>query len=90
MGPGGSAYYGALRPDTISSNLPEFLKQKLKARGILKDEPAKDNIVASDNRLTNQARQSPAIMATSTLPSEWVLLFHSLVFTNSESEFFRQ
>ncbi|PWA62825.1 WW domain-containing protein [Artemisia annua] len=60
------------KQNSNTKDLPEFLKQKLKARGILKDEPAKDNIVASDNRLTNQARQSPAITATSTLPSEWI------------------
>lgn len=32
-----------------NNDLPEFLKQKLRARGILKDEPAKDNSATSDN-----------------------------------------
>ncbi|CAI9291786.1 unnamed protein product [Lactuca saligna] len=81
--PGGGAYYGALKPDTLSSgsngnekhesgpniseqsnDLPEFLKQKLKARGILKDE--------SDNKLKNQVNQSPEFMAPSTLPPGWI------------------
>ena len=39
--PGGGAYYGAPNPNidapSESKELPEYLKQKLKARGILKD-----------------------------------------------------
>ncbi|XP_071703438.1 uncharacterized protein [Rutidosis leptorrhynchoides] len=90
--PGGGAYYGASRPNTISSgsngsgqtiteqprqnpntdNLPEFLKQKLRARGILKDEQPKNDTAASDNRLNNQVSQSPDIMVPSTLPPGWI------------------
>lgn len=43
--PGGGAYSGALRPasktteqNSAGKDLPEYLKQKLKARGILKDQ----------------------------------------------------
>ncbi|KAK1407696.1 hypothetical protein QVD17_39318 [Tagetes erecta] len=54
-----------------TNDLPEFLKQKLRARGILKDEPAKDDAAKSDN-LTNQVKQSPEITVTSTLPPGWI------------------
>nr|GEW85764.1 retrotransposon protein, putative, Ty1-copia subclass [Tanacetum cinerariifolium] len=37
------------KQNSNTKDLPEFLKQKLKARRILKDEPAKDNIVSFDN-----------------------------------------
>lgn len=96
--PGGGAYYGASRSNTISSgsngnekhesgqsisehpkqkpnsnDLPEYLKQKLKARGILKDEPAKeDTSTVSDNKLKNQVMQSPEIMTPATLPPGWI------------------
>ncbi|KAJ0747519.1 putative WW domain, Thioredoxin-like superfamily [Helianthus annuus] len=56
------------KPNT--NDLPEFLKQKLKARGILKDEPAKDT-TTSDNNL-NQVKQSPEITVPSTLPPGWI------------------
>lgn len=90
--PGGGAYYGASRPNTISSgnngnenhesaqsiseqpkqnpntnDLPEFLKQKLRARGILKDEQAKN-----ENKLNNQVTQLPEITVPSTLPLGWI------------------
>ncbi|KAJ9566871.1 hypothetical protein OSB04_002837 [Centaurea solstitialis] len=96
--PGGGAYYGASRSNTISSgsngienhesgqsiseqpkqkpnsnDLPEYLKQKLKARGILKDEPAKDDTsTVSDNNMKNQVRQSPEITTPATLPPGWI------------------
>ncbi|KAI3689069.1 hypothetical protein L2E82_47017 [Cichorium intybus] len=44
-----------------TNDLPEYLKQKLKARGILTDESA--------NKLKNQ---SPELMAPSTLPPGWI------------------
>ncbi|KAI3821265.1 hypothetical protein L1987_08829 [Smallanthus sonchifolius] len=84
--PGGGAYYTASRTDTISpgsngnerheqkpntNDLPEFLKQKLRARGILKDEPAKDDTATSDN-LKNQVKQSPEITVPSTLSPGWI------------------
>ncbi|KAL8216270.1 hypothetical protein R6Q57_023107 [Mikania cordata] len=55
------------KPNT--NDLPEFLKQKLRARGILKDEPVKNDTVTSDN---NQVKQSPEITVPSTLPSGWI------------------
>lgn len=49
--PGGGAYYGAPKPniDTPgkSKELPEYLKQKLKARGILKDDTEKGSPVST-------------------------------------------
>ncbi|XP_062166602.1 uncharacterized protein LOC133872942 isoform X2 [Alnus glutinosa] len=46
--PGGGAYYGAPNPNidtpTDSKELPEYLKQKLKARGILKDDTEKGSL----------------------------------------------
>ncbi|KAK9987019.1 hypothetical protein SO802_031970 [Lithocarpus litseifolius] len=43
--PGGGAYYGAQKPNidtpSKSKELPDYLKQKLKARGILKDDTEK-------------------------------------------------
>lgn len=57
--PGGVAYYGSSRPElnkesekkSASKELPEYLKQKLRARGILKDDtgnghPLKDDSVS--------------------------------------------
>lgn len=58
------------KPNT--NDLPEFLKQKLRARGILKDEAAKDDTAALDNKLKNQVIQSPEMMAPSTLPPGWI------------------
>ncbi|KAI3736959.1 hypothetical protein L2E82_26949 [Cichorium intybus] len=55
-------------PNNNTNDLPEYLKQKLKARGILKDE--------SDNKLKNQ---SPELMAPSTLPPGWVSLTSGLL-----------
>jgi hypothetical protein len=49
--PGGGAYYGAPNPNidtpTDSKELPEYLKQKLKARGILKDDTEKGSLVST-------------------------------------------
>ncbi|XP_076898574.1 uncharacterized protein LOC143552184 isoform X1 [Bidens hawaiensis] len=54
-----------------SNDLPEFLKQKLRARGILKEEPTKDDAANADN-LKSQVKQSPEITGTSTLPPGWI------------------
>ncbi|XP_076890839.1 uncharacterized protein LOC143542051 isoform X2 [Bidens hawaiensis] len=54
-----------------SNDLPEFLKQKLRARGILKDERTKDDTANVDN-LKSQVKQSPEITGTSTLPPGWI------------------
>ncbi|KAI3976623.1 hypothetical protein MKX01_008481 [Papaver californicum] len=80
--PGGSAYYGASRPSTTTSNeekdleskdstkeLPEYLKQRLKARGILKTDTGKGSSVASPNKLDIQSNQATAVTR---LPPGWV------------------
>ncbi|KAI3951825.1 hypothetical protein MKW92_009223 [Papaver armeniacum] len=80
--PGGSAYYGASRPSTTTSNqekdseskdstkeLPEYLKQRLKARGILKADTGKGSFVASPNKLDIQPNQATAVTR---LPPGWV------------------
>lgn len=50
--PGGGAYYGAPNPNidtpTESKELPEYLKRKLKARGILKDDTEKGSPVSTN------------------------------------------
>ncbi|GKF09155.1 hypothetical protein Tco_0043379 [Tanacetum coccineum] len=43
------------KQNSNTKDLPEFLKQKLKARRILKDKPAKDNIPR--NRLQSRSLQ---------------------------------
>lgn len=55
--PGGGAYYASSRPGLDSESeqksatkqLPEFLKQKLKARGLLKDDTVKSHPLRTDN-----------------------------------------
>ncbi|GAV84416.1 WW domain-containing protein [Cephalotus follicularis] len=59
--PGGGAYYGASKPNTVTTvdseseqkpetkELPEYLKQKLKARGILKDDSGKGGTLRTEN-----------------------------------------
>lgn len=50
--PGGGAYYGAQKPNidtpSKSKELPDYLKQKLKARGILKDDTEKGSPVSTN------------------------------------------
>ena len=50
--PGGGAYYGAQKPNidtpSKSKELPDYLKQKLKARGILKDDTEKSSPVSTN------------------------------------------
>nr|CAD1833608.1 unnamed protein product [Ananas comosus var. bracteatus] len=60
--PGGGAYYSSV-PLTVQSKnvheektakeIPDYLKQRLKARGILKDEKAVSNCPAADNKSDN-------------------------------------
>lgn len=85
--PGGGAYYGSSRPQTISpgqknieieaeskqkpgpSGLPEYLKQKLRARGILKDDRAKEDVSISDHKSKDP---SPQTMVPAKLPLGWI------------------
>ncbi|KAI3894944.1 hypothetical protein MKW92_009150 [Papaver armeniacum] len=68
--PGGSAYYGASRPSTTTSRerleskdstkeLPEYLKQRLKARGILKWTQEKGKLDIQPNQATAVTRLPP-------------------------------
>lgn len=55
--PGGGAYYGSPRPELhreaeqkpATKELPEYLKQKLRARGILKDDIGEGHPLRTDN-----------------------------------------
>lgn len=53
--PGGGAYYGAPKPNidnpSKSSDLPEYLKQKLRARGILKEDTEKGSPVSINSAI---------------------------------------
>lgn len=66
--PGGGAYYGAPNPNidtpTESKELPEYLKRKLKARGILKDDTEKGSpkLETTTTQLVDNGK----------LPSGWV------------------
>ncbi|KAL8030858.1 hypothetical protein ABFX02_14G313300 [Erythranthe guttata] len=53
----------------VSNDLPEYLKQKLKARGILKDNRSAENSSVTENRLEAQSSQA---MAPGNLPSGWI------------------
>lgn len=44
----------------VSRDLPDYLKQKLKARGILKEGPAKEDPSSDDYKLESSSVQSPA------------------------------
>ncbi|KAI3437019.1 Polyglutamine tract-binding protein 1 (Polyglutamine-binding protein 1) [Psidium guajava] len=79
--PGGGAYAVAPRPDgtmprrvgneelSASKELPEYLKQKLKARGILKNNKADKDSVAAANKLDIQSAQ---ISQSGRLPPGWI------------------
>ncbi|KAI6696960.1 hypothetical protein NL676_017079 [Syzygium grande] len=79
--PGGGAYAVAPRPDvtmprrvgneelSAAKELPEYLEQKLKARGILKDNKADKDPVAAVNKLDIQSAQ---ISWSGRLPSGWI------------------
>ncbi|KAL6613933.1 hypothetical protein ACP70R_036203 [Stipagrostis hirtigluma subsp. patula] len=75
--PGGGAYYAANLPDKsrdeadkakCANDIPEFLKQRLKARGILKDETAKKNSMSTQN-VNSQDGQNKSAQG---LPPGWV------------------
>nr|XP_043606990.1 uncharacterized protein LOC122578982 [Erigeron canadensis] len=68
----GQSIYEQPKQNPNTNDLPEFLKQKLRARGILKDEQAKNDTAASDTRSQNQVKQSPEAMVPSTLPPGWI------------------
>ncbi|XP_065853229.1 uncharacterized protein [Euphorbia lathyris] len=63
--PGGVAYYGSLRPELdrkpeikpAAKELPEYLKQKLKARGILKGQTENGHPSKDDNKLESSKIQ---------------------------------
>lgn len=61
--PGGGAYYGAPKPNTDnpskSSELPEYLKQKLRARGILKEDTEKGSPVSINSVSLSSGGRSP-------------------------------
>ncbi|KAM7507788.1 hypothetical protein LguiA_018241 [Lonicera macranthoides] len=52
-----------------ASELPEYLKQKLRARGILKDDRAKEDTAKFDNR---SKAGSPQTMVPGNLPLGWI------------------
>ncbi|GAB4843979.1 hypothetical protein Ancab_013943 [Ancistrocladus abbreviatus] len=53
----------------VTKELPEYLKQRLRARGILKDEPVKDSPSRNAHKLEPESSQ---LSANSNLPSGWV------------------
>ncbi|XP_017627708.1 uncharacterized protein LOC108470771 isoform X1 [Gossypium arboreum] len=55
--------------EAASKDLPEYLKQKLKARGILKDGSTKHDLSRTDKNLETDA---PQLMETAKLPPGWV------------------
>ncbi|KAJ6408427.1 hypothetical protein OIU84_011692 [Salix udensis] len=75
--PGGGAYYPSSRPGLNSESeqksatgeLPEFLKQKLKARGVLKDDTVKSHPLRTVNKLETGSTQAVKIQK---LPPGWV------------------
>ncbi|KAJ8541620.1 hypothetical protein K7X08_002436 [Anisodus acutangulus] len=79
--PGGGAYYSASNPDvsisktstitghrTNQHELPEYLKQKLKARGILKDDSKMENHAISSNSSMEQLSKT----SDANLPVGWI------------------
>ncbi|KAK6115597.1 hypothetical protein DH2020_007866 [Rehmannia glutinosa] len=55
--------------ESMAKDLPEYLKQKLRARGILKDNQNAENSSKSENRLE---AQSPQVMELGNLPPGWI------------------
>ncbi|KAL8459455.1 hypothetical protein ACS0TY_036807 [Phlomoides rotata] len=55
--------------NSMAKDLPEYLKKKLRARGILKDNQDAGNSLVSENRLE---AQSPQVTATGNLPPGWI------------------
>ncbi|GMY19781.1 polyglutamine-binding protein 1, partial [Fagus crenata] len=76
--PGGGAYYGAPKPniDTLgkSKELPEYLKQKLKARGILRDDTEKGSpkLETSSTQLVDNGKFLSKLVDNGKLPLGWV------------------
>ncbi|XP_021624042.1 polyglutamine-binding protein 1 isoform X2 [Manihot esculenta] len=74
--PGGGAYYGSSRPElnkesekkSASKELPEYLKQKLRARGILKDDTGNGHPLKDDSLETSSSQP----VNIGKLPSGWV------------------
>ncbi|XVF07061.1 hypothetical protein REPUB_Repub06bG0104700 [Reevesia pubescens] len=64
-----SELYGESKTKVASKDLPEYLKQKLRARGILKDGAAMDDLSTTDNKLETG---SPQLMEIGKLPPGWV------------------
>ncbi|XWS58885.1 hypothetical protein CRYUN_Cryun08bG0073400 [Craigia yunnanensis] len=62
---------GESKTNAASKNLPEYLKQKLRARGILKDVAAKDGLSRTDNNLETGA---PQLIEIGKLPPGWVCI----------------
>lgn len=56
----------------VSKDLPEYLKQKLKARGILKDSLAKESSVIADKASTKSEISSSQAIVPGKLPPGWV------------------
>ncbi|PIN16997.1 hypothetical protein CDL12_10351 [Handroanthus impetiginosus] len=54
---------------SMAKGLPEYLKQKLKARGILKDDQNAENCSVLETRLETQA---PQVMTPGNLPPGWI------------------
>ncbi|XP_012088592.1 uncharacterized protein LOC105647198 isoform X2 [Jatropha curcas] len=75
--PGGGAYYSSSRSELdrgsekkpATKELPEYLKQKLRVRGILKDDMGKDHPLEDNNGLDSGLAQPVNIRK---LPSGWV------------------
>lgn len=78
--PGGGAYYAAMpfgsesknsrdktHEDATQKELPEYLKQRLKARGILKDDKANGETITED-----KSEAHPNYTSAQKLPSGWV------------------
>ncbi|XP_043699719.1 uncharacterized protein LOC122650371 isoform X2 [Telopea speciosissima] len=56
-------------PKAVTGALPEYLKQRLRARGILKDNTAKECSASAKNKWGNQSAETVAVVR---LPPGWV------------------
>ncbi|XVE95722.1 hypothetical protein REPUB_Repub02eG0123700 [Reevesia pubescens] len=64
-----SELYGESKAMAASKDLPEYLKQKLRARGILKDDAVKDDLSRTDNNLETGSSQ---LVEIGNFPPGWV------------------
>ncbi|KAL6984305.1 hypothetical protein U1Q18_017684 [Sarracenia purpurea var. burkii] len=71
MGPEVPMVDGELGQKDVAKELPEYLKQKLRARGILKDEAATNNSYTPDNKSETPTQ----IMSLGKLPPGWPAVF---------------